>query len=69
MKITANDIENVLALKFDVDITPAAANLILPEVQEPNLLWPGWNTEDVSADAFPETSLTLRVLDLRGPDM
>ena len=38
MKITAGDIETVLALKFDVDITPAAAELILPEVQEF-----GWN--------------------------
>lgn len=34
MIITVKDIENVLALKFDVDITPAAAALILPEVQE-----------------------------------
>lgn len=34
MKITLRDIEIVLALKFDVDITPAAAELILPEVQE-----------------------------------
>lgn len=34
MKITAENIENVLALQFDVDITPEATALILPEVQE-----------------------------------
>jgi surface-anchored protein len=40
---------------------------ILPEVEDPNLLWPGWSTEELSFEQFPGASLTLRLLDLRGP--
>ncbi|HTE58824.1 MAG TPA: choice-of-anchor M domain-containing protein, partial [Solirubrobacteraceae bacterium] len=41
---------------------------IMPEVQDNGLLWPGWNTMAVSATEFPDAMLTMRLLDLRGPD-
>jgi surface-anchored protein len=40
---------------------------ILPEVEDPNLLWPGWETKGVAAADFPDATLTWRLLDLRGP--
>jgi surface-anchored protein len=40
---------------------------ILPEVENENLLWPGWEAEEVAAAEFPDATLTLRLLDVRGP--
>jgi len=40
---------------------------ILPEIQNDELLWPGWNTEDVLASEFPDAHLKLRLLSVIGP--
>lgn len=40
---------------------------VLPQVQDPSLLWPGWESVAVSAQLFPETTLTWRMIEFSGP--
>lgn len=47
---------------------PGAPVWVLPEIEDPNLLWPGIATEEVEPGVFVEGSLHLRVLSVCGPD-
>jgi surface-anchored protein len=48
--------------------TPGATVYILPEVQDPNLLWPGLATEELQAGVFTADSIRIRVTRVLGPD-
>ncbi|HWL43750.1 MAG TPA: TIGR03773 family transporter-associated surface protein [Ilumatobacter sp.] len=46
---------------------PGATVYVLPQVQQADLVWPGWNTQDASVlDAVPG-SVTWRLRDVNGP--
>jgi surface-anchored protein len=40
---------------------------ILPQTQDPDLLWLGWNTEDISTGTFVGNSVTWRLKGVSGP--
>lgn len=46
---------------------PGARVWVLPEVQDPALLWPGLATEEVDAGVFEGDSLRLRLVSVVGP--
>lgn len=46
--------------------TPGSTVWILPQTQNANLLWPGWNSTDVAAGVFQNNSLTLSLLSVSG---
>jgi surface-anchored protein len=41
---------------------------VLPEVQDPDLLWPGIAAEEVEPGVFVNDRLSLRILKVKGPD-
>jgi surface-anchored protein len=47
---------------------PGAPVWVLPEIDDPNLLWPGIATEEVEPGVFVDGSLRLRVVSVCGPD-
>ncbi|MFD0200857.1 MULTISPECIES: choice-of-anchor M domain-containing protein [Saccharothrix] len=47
---------------------PGAPVWVLPEVEDPNLLWPGIAAEEVEPGVFADGSLRLRVVNVCGPD-
>jgi surface-anchored protein len=46
---------------------PGATVWLLPQVQDPNLLWPGWNTTTLPGGVFAGDSVTLSLVDVDGP--
>lgn len=46
---------------------PGDTVYLLPEVQDPALLWPGWDTEGVAPGLFAGDELTWRLLSAEGP--
>lgn len=47
--------------------SPGAPVWILPETQNPDLLWPGLSTEEIEAGVFVGDTVTLTLRRLRGP--
>lgn len=45
---------------------PGSTVWILPQTQNPNLVWPGWNSTDVPAGVFRSNSLQFRLLSVSG---
>ncbi|MEU4768069.1 choice-of-anchor M domain-containing protein [Actinosynnema sp. NPDC023794] len=48
--------------------SPGAPVWVLPEIEDPNLLWPGIAAEEVEPGVFVDGSLRLRVVTVCGPD-
>ncbi|MFI0446496.1 choice-of-anchor M domain-containing protein [Actinomadura sp. 6N118] len=46
---------------------PGAPLWVLPEVENPGLLWPGISTEELSSGVFAADSVTLKLRNVRGP--
>ncbi|WP_410643262.1 choice-of-anchor M domain-containing protein [Amycolatopsis sp. lyj-346] len=46
--------------------TPGSTVWILPQTQNANLLWPGWNSTDVASGVFQGNSLTLSLQSVSG---
>ncbi|GIF74599.1 hypothetical protein Asi02nite_41170 [Asanoa siamensis] len=46
---------------------PGATVWLLPQVQDPNLLWPGWNTTTLPGGVFAGDSVKLSLVDVDGP--
>ena len=47
---------------------PAGATIwLLPQTQDPNLLWPGWNTTTLPDGVFANDSIKLSLVDVEGP--
>jgi surface-anchored protein len=46
--------------------TPGSTVWILPQTQNANLLWPGWNSTDVATGVFQNNSLNLSLLSVTG---
>ncbi|GAB3811671.1 choice-of-anchor M domain-containing protein [Kribbella italica] len=47
--------------------TPGAAVWVLPQVQDPELLWPGIGVEEIEAGVFASDSVKLDVVGVSGP--
>ena len=47
---------------------PGSTVWVLPEVQDPDLLWPGIAAEEVESGVFVNDTLSLRILKVRGPN-
>ncbi|WP_206795776.1 choice-of-anchor M domain-containing protein [Amycolatopsis sp. MtRt-6] len=45
---------------------PGSTVWILPQTQNANLLWPGWNSTDVASGVFQNNSLTLSLIGVTG---
>ncbi|WP_433221690.1 choice-of-anchor M domain-containing protein [Dactylosporangium sp. CS-047395] len=48
--------------------TPGASVYLLPETQDPTLLWPGLSTEDIEPGVFRNDAVTIRFKQVIGPD-
>lgn len=46
---------------------PGATVWVLPETQDPDLLWPGLSTEDIEPGVFAGETVTLKLCRVRGP--
>jgi surface-anchored protein len=46
---------------------PGADTWILPEVQDPDLLWPGFSTEELTAGTFAGDAVRIHLLGVAGP--
>lgn len=47
--------------------SPGAAVWLLPQVQDPQLLWPGWSTERLAAGQVQGNAVTMRLRSVDGP--
>lgn len=47
--------------------TPGAEIWVLPQTQDPALLWPGWNTTEVGSGIFTGNQVKLSLVDVQGP--
>lgn len=49
--------------------TPGDPVWILPQTQNPNLLWPGWNSTDVPSGVFQSNTLQLSLTSVTGGEL
>jgi surface-anchored protein len=47
--------------------SPGSTVWLLPQVQDPALLWPGWNTTTLQSGVFAGDAVTLSLVDVEGP--
>ncbi|MFB6398478.1 choice-of-anchor M domain-containing protein [Polymorphospora lycopeni] len=47
--------------------TPGADVWVLPQTQDPDLLWPGWNTTELGTGVFAGNQVRLSLVDVAGP--
>jgi len=46
---------------------PGTTVWVLPQIQDPNLLWPGYNTEELSSGTFADDQVQLTMVSVAGP--
>ncbi len=46
---------------------PGSTVWVLPQVQQEDLLWPGWNTTQLASGVFAGDQVTMRLMDVDGP--